>query len=53
MNVVVDASSVPVCIPRIGLQLNILPSLQHIVFKGNGPHECYPVGLHEFYGYLF
>jgi len=40
--VALDASKLPVVMPRIGLQLNILKDLQHILYKGNGPHECYP-----------
>lgn len=42
IRVALDASKLPVVMPRIGLQLNILNDLQYVLYKGNGPHECYP-----------
>jgi hypothetical protein len=38
-----DASTLPIAIPRVGMQFNIRKDMQQIIYKGNGPHECYPV----------
>ena len=43
MQVRVDAASLHLApLPRVGLQLNLPMSLQHLRWCGSGPHECYP-----------
>jgi hypothetical protein len=42
MRVSLDASRMPVVMPRVGVQLNLLSDLNNVLYKGNGPHECYP-----------
>lgn len=41
MQVQVDAGSMVAPLPRVGLQLNLPLSLQHLRWCGTGPHECY------------
>jgi hypothetical protein len=37
-----DATQLPVVIPRIGWQLNMTGGLDRVTWCGKGPHECYP-----------
>jgi len=37
----IDATSLPVVLPRIGLQLDVKSSFDSIMWKGLGPHESY------------
>ena len=43
----VDTTALPAPIQRLGLQFNIRKDLQQVIYKGNGPHECYPVSINE------
>ena len=42
LSVSIDTSAIPIPVPRIGLQLAISGTLGNIVWRGAGPHECYP-----------
>ena len=38
----IDTSALCVPIPRIGIQLSLLETMNHVAWCGAGPHECYP-----------
>ena len=38
----VDASKMVVVLPRIGIQFNINDKFLQVMWRGMGPHECYP-----------
>ncbi len=38
----IDASALPVALPRVGIQFAIKDSFCDVAWKGSGPHETYP-----------